>query len=99
MITKNTNGAGANNKVLVIFSMPPIDDCDCLYLVGKFSGEWNESVYRMQRADDGTWSLALELECDYNYQYRYRTNQGIWYSEVASHECARGSVKDDSNGN
>lgn len=64
--------------------MPPIENCDCLYLVGKFADEWNESVYRMQRADDGTWSLALEVKCDYHYQYRYRTDKGIWYNDPDS---------------
>jgi hypothetical protein len=47
-------------KIRVLFAMPAIDDCNCLYLVGTFNG-WNESVYRMQRAEDGTWQLALEL--------------------------------------
>jgi 1,4-alpha-glucan branching enzyme len=68
-----------NGKVWVTFRMPPIDGCNCLYLVGKFD-DWDESVYRMQRADDGTWSLALELEPGCEYQYCYRTDNGIWHN-------------------
>lgn len=71
-------------KVYVQFAMPAIDDCDCLYLVGKFD-EWPESVYRMERAGDGTWSLVLELEPDCKYQYRYRTDKGIWYTDPLTH--------------
>jgi hypothetical protein len=83
MIAKqNTHITKRNNKVLVTFVMPAIDNCACLYLVGKF-GDWNESVYRMQRAEDGTWFLALELESDCDYQYRYRTDKGIWYDDPA----------------
>ncbi|HSB03268.1 MAG TPA: hypothetical protein VLE49_21640, partial [Anaerolineales bacterium] len=49
------------SKMQVTFEMPAIDGCDCLYLVGRFD-EWSESVYRMERAEDGTWSLVLELD-------------------------------------
>lgn len=66
-----------NGKVRVTFAMPAMEGCGCLYLVGTFS-EWNESVYRMQCADDGTWSLTLELEPGYEYQYRFRTLDGTW---------------------
>ena len=63
--------------------MPAIDDCNSLYLVGTFNGS-NESVYRMQRSEDGTWSLALELECGREYQYRYRTDKGVWHTDPVS---------------
>jgi 1,4-alpha-glucan branching enzyme len=68
-----------NGRVWVTFRTPPIDGCSCLYLVGKFD-DWDESVYRMQRADDGTWSLALELEPGCKYQYCYRTDNGVWHT-------------------
>ncbi len=71
-------------KMRVQFIMPAIDDCDCLYLVGKFD-EWPESVYRMERTEDGTWSLVLELEPGCKYQYRYRTDKGIWYTDPLTH--------------
>ena len=68
-------------KVRVTFMMPAIEGCGCLYLVGKFD-EWNhESVYRMQCADHGTWSLTLELEPGHEYQYRFRTLDGRWLSD------------------
>ncbi len=83
MFTKqNTYIAKRNNKVLITFVMPAIDNCACLYLVGKFS-DWDESVYRMQRAEDGTWFLELELDPDCDYQYRYRTDKGVWYDDPA----------------
>ena len=68
-------------KIRVIFAMPALDDCNSLYLVGRFE-EGNESVYRMQRAEDGTWSVALELECGHEYQYRYRTDKGLWQTDL-----------------
>ena len=80
MVTKQKINKKKNCRVRVTFAMPTIDDCNCLYLVGKFN-EWNESVYRMQLADDGTWSLVLELEPDREYQYRYRTENGIWHND------------------
>lgn len=78
MIQKSTKGKGG--KVRVVFTMPAMEDCDCLYLVGRFS-EWNESVYRMQRAGDGTWSLTLELEPEHEFQYRFRTSDGKWLED------------------
>ena len=70
-----------HGKVQVTFLMPAIESCGCLYLVGKFD-EWNnESVYRMQCADDGTWALTLELEPGHEYQYRFRTLDGSWLSD------------------
>jgi hypothetical protein len=72
-----------NSKVRLTFTMPAIGGCNCLYLVGEFYG-WNESVYLMQRADDGTWSRTLELESDREVQYRFRTNDGRWLNDSSS---------------
>ena len=80
MVVKEKRNKKENGKVLVTFAMPAMDGCNCLYLVGKFNG-LNESVYRMQLADDGTWSLALELEPGREYQYRYRTDKGVWHND------------------
>ncbi len=71
-----------NGKVRVTFSMPVIDDCDCLYLVGWFS-EWDEGVYPMERTSSGGWSITLELEAGCTYQYRFRTLDGRWLSDPA----------------
>ena len=80
-IQKITKRKGS--KVRVTFAMPAIDGCSCLYLVGRFS-EWNESVYRMQRTDNGTWSLTLELEPCREFQYRFRTNDGTWLNDPSA---------------
>ena len=80
MVTKQKISNSGIRKMRVIFAMPAINGCDCLYLVGNFN-KWSESVYRMQCADDGTWSLALELEPGHDYQYRYRTDKGIWHND------------------
>lgn len=77
MITVQEINERTNDKVRVTFTMPALDGCGCLYLVGWFD-EWNESVYRMQRADDGTWFLILELEPGCEYLYCFRTNDGTW---------------------
>ncbi len=75
MITIHKGTTGSNGVARVTFSMPAIDGCDCLYLVGWFS-EWDESVYPMERAGNGGWSLTLELEAGCTYQYHYRTLDG-----------------------
>lgn len=86
MVKKEKRNEKKNGKVRVTFVMPAIDSCGCLYLVGKFD-EWNnESVYRMQCAEDGTWSLVLELEAGREYPYRYRTDMGVWCNDPAANE-------------
>jgi 1,4-alpha-glucan branching enzyme len=84
MVTIQKNKEGKGSKVQVTFTTPAIGDgCSCLYLVGRFN-EWNESVYRMQRADDGSWSLTLELASDCEFQFRFRTNDGRWLSDPST---------------
>ena len=83
VITIQKSKDSKSNRVQVTFTMPAVAGCDCLYLVGRF---WprNESTYRMQRADDGTWSLSLELEPDQEFQYHFRTNDGAWLDDDVS---------------
>ena len=83
MLTKQKISKTKIRKTRVTFAMPAINDCSSLYLVGRFN-EWGESVYRMQRAEDGTWSLVLELEPGHEYQYRYRTDKGTWHTDPAA---------------
>ena len=80
MVTIQKSKNSKDNKVRVTFTMPAVDGCDCLYLVGRFYS-WNESIYRMQRAEDGTWELALELELGHKFQYCFRTNDGEWLKD------------------
>jgi len=79
-----------NDKVRVTFALHAEDDCSWLYLVGWFD-EWNESVYRMQRADDNIWYLTLELETGCEYHYCFRTSDGAWLYDPdtprASYPC------------
>ncbi len=82
MITIEKTARGSDGKVAVTFAMSPIDCCDCLYLVGWFD-EWDASVYRMERSDNGMWSLTLELEPGCEYQYGFRTADGRWLSDPA----------------
>jgi 1,4-alpha-glucan branching enzyme len=83
MVTIQKSTKRKDSKVRVTFTMPAIDGCSCLYLVGRFN-EWNESVYRLQRADDGTWSLTLELESGREFPYRFRTNDGTWLNDPSA---------------
>ena len=78
MFTKEKLQNKNSSNVWVTFSMPAIEGCSCLYLVGKFD-DWNESVYRMERMSDGSWSLVLELEPGCDYHYCYRTDNGVWH--------------------
>jgi hypothetical protein len=80
MITIQKNTERSDEKVRVTFTMPAMDGCGCLYLVGWFD-EWRESIYRMQRADDGTWRLTLELEPSCDYFYCFRTDDGRWLND------------------
>ena len=97
MITKQKISKTKDCKVKVTFKMPSLEGCNCLYLLGRFNNS-NESVYRMQRAEDATWSLTLELESGRDYQYRFRTDNGIWHTDpgaksyVPNHEGADSSV-------
>ena len=85
MVTKQRIHKTKIRKTRVTFAMPAINDCSCLYLVGRFN-EWGESVYRMQCTEDGTWSLVLELEPGHEYQYRYRTDKGTWHTDPIANE-------------
>ena len=80
MITIHKNSADKSGKVRVTFSMPEMDDCERLYLVGWFS-EWDESVYPMERTPRGDWAITLELEAGCTYQYRFRTMDGTWLDD------------------
>jgi hypothetical protein len=82
MVTKHKIKKSKQHTTRALFTMPALEGCNCLYLVGRFH-EGYESVYRMQRAEDGTWWLALELDPDCDYQYCYRTDSGLWYDELA----------------
>jgi 1,4-alpha-glucan branching enzyme len=79
MLTKKEK----KGKVQVTFAMPAIEGCESLYLVGEFN-EWNETDHPMQRADNGSWLLALDLEAGREYQYRYRTDDGVWHTDPAA---------------
>ena len=83
MVTIQKSKDGKDSKVRVTFTMPAPHDCDCLYLVGSFY-PWNESIYRMQRADDGTWEVTLELAEDCKFQYCFRTNNGEWLKDPSA---------------
>jgi hypothetical protein len=80
MITIHERLKGTTGKVRVTFTMPAVEYCDRLYLVGWFD-EWDETAYSMERAADGTWSLTLELEPGCSYHYRFRTLDGTWLSD------------------
>lgn len=82
MIKIHENPASKNGKARVTFSMPAIDACERLYLVGWFS-ESDETVYPMNRTAGGEWALTLELEMGCTYQYRFRTLDGRWMSDPA----------------
>ena len=88
MVTERRIDKGDTCVRQVTFSMPAINGCNCLYLVGKFD-EWGESVFRMQREENGGWSLTLELELDFEYQYRYRTDKGLWYADPIGNKPVR----------
>ncbi len=80
MVTKQPEAGG---RVHVTFSMPAIEGCEGLYLVGDFN-IWNETAHPMQRNEDGTWTLALELAPGREYQFRYRTDTGAWLNDPAA---------------
>ena len=86
MVTTQKSTEGKDSKVRVTFTIPAIEGCNCMYLVGRFHG-WNESVYRMQPASDGMWSLTLELESGREFQYCFRTNDGTWLKDPTAYHA------------
>ncbi len=82
MIHIHPNPISRSGKARVTFSMPPIDGCGQLYLVGWFT-EWDETVYPMDLMPDGAWAITLELETGCTYEYRFRTLDGRWLSDPA----------------
>ena len=79
MVTKQA----ADGMVRVTFTMPAIEGCECLYLVGDFNA-WSEVALPMQQGEDGAWLLTLDLEPGREYEYRYRTNAGVWHNDPAA---------------
>ena len=73
----------AKGKVRVTFSMPALDGVTQLYVVGDFN-EWNETATPMEKAADGSWSVALTLEGNRAYQYRYFANGQTWHNDWAA---------------
>ncbi len=86
MIKIHKNTASKNGKVRVTFSMPAIDGCEQLYLVGWFD-EWDETVYPMEAMPGGEWAFTLELEAGCTYQYRFRTLDGRWLNDLPEDEA------------
>ena len=69
-----------NGKFEVTFSLPAIEGCQMLCLVGDFN-EWSENGTPLKRTEDGTWSVTLELEPDRQYQYRYLADSQMWHND------------------
>jgi 1,4-alpha-glucan branching enzyme len=80
MIKIHDGMVSRNGRVRVTFSMPAIEDCERLYLVGWFT-EWDETVYPMEQTRDGEWAITLELEGACTYLYRFRTLDGRWLND------------------
>ena len=84
MLTKRKIKDG---KVRVTFSMPPVDGCDSLSLVGDFN-DWNETATPMERQLDGSWTVKLDLAANRHYHYRYLANRSEWHNDWAADEYA-----------
>lgn len=78
----------AKGKVRVTFNMPALDGVNALYLVGDFN-EWNETATPMEKATDGSWSMALTLDGNREYQYRYLDSNSAWHNDWAADAYAR----------
>lgn len=79
MLQKRTT----QDSVEVVFSMPPIDGCDGLFLCGDFNN-WDTTTHPMQKGVDGNWTLAVDLAADRDYEFRYYANTGVWYNDPAA---------------
>ena len=80
MLTKRKLAKG---KVRVTFNMPPLEGVTQLHLVGDFNN-WSMVETPLQRADDGSWSVALTLEGGRQYQYRYFADGERWHNDWAA---------------
>lgn len=83
MDKKSKRNEKKSDKVRVTFTMPAMEGCDCLYLVGDFN-DWGKTEHPMQIGEDGAWSLTLDLEPGREYQYRFRTNDDAWLNDPAA---------------
>ena len=83
MVTKQQEASG---RVRVTFTMPAIEACEGLYLVGDFNA-WNEAAHPMQHNEDGTWALTMGLEPGREYQYPYYTADRTWHNDPAADAC------------
>lgn len=86
MASKSKRNERRRDKVRVTFTVPAIDGCDRIYLVGDFNN-WNKTDHPMQTSEDGAWSLTLDLEPGREYQYRFRTSDDAWLNDPAA-PCA-----------
>ena len=74
-----------DGKVRVTFSMPPMEGCDSLSLVGDFN-DWSQSATPMERQSDGSWAVRLDLDANRHYHYRYLANGSEWHNDWAADE-------------
>lgn len=49
-------------------------------LVGEFNG-WDWAATPMERAEDGSFSVALDVPCGRSYQYRYLLDGSRWEND------------------
>ena len=83
MASKPKHNEKKSDKVRVTFTMPTMEGCDCMYLVGDFNN-WSKTDHPMQTGEDGAWSLTLVLEPGREYQYRFRTSDDAWLNDPAA---------------
>jgi 1,4-alpha-glucan branching enzyme len=74
-------------NVRVTFTMPPVEGCAALHLVGDFN-DWSVTATPMERQGDGSWTVKLDLEGNQTYHYRYLANGIEWHNDWAADEYA-----------
>jgi len=76
-----------NGLVRVTFSMPALEGCETMTLVGDFN-DWSETATPLARQADGSWQAKLDLENNRHFHYRYLVNGREWHNDWAADEYA-----------
>jgi 1,4-alpha-glucan branching enzyme len=90
---KSYDPSGAT--ALVTFSLPAEVGAETAVLCGDFN-DWDPSVHPMDRASDGSFSVAVELDAGQSYAYRFLLDGDRWENDwEAERYQANGYGSDD----
>jgi 1,4-alpha-glucan branching enzyme len=79
-IAKSYHTAKPVCRATFVFPADAARDAETVCLVGDFNG-WNNHATPMEKAEDGSFSVALDLEVGREYQFRYIVDGVRWEND------------------